>query len=300
MFGIFNINKPPHLTSRDVVNRVCRAAGTRNVGHAGTLDPMATGVLIVCVGPATRLVSFVQQLHKSYLADFQLGVESTTEDSFGQVSEVENAPGLDQSQIRDVLPEFVGQIQQVPPAFSALKVEGKRAYKLARSGAKVKLNARQVTIHELELIDFQYPECKLRIECGSGTYIRSLGRDIARRLGTGAIMTKLVRTAVGGFSIDDSVPLVEIEREPQRHLLSPLVGVQDLPQCVIDAEKIKLIANGCFLKQVYVAQRTPITENTNTVVATDSAGRLIAVFERFDQENFKPKINFAHIWRDAN
>ncbi len=156
-----------------------------------------------------------------------------------------------------------------------------------------------MTVHELELVEFDFPGFKLRIECGSGTYIRSLGRDIARRLETGAVMTKLVRTAIGPFSIADSVSLELIEQEPERHLLSPLVCLQEFPRCVVDASQIELITNGGFLKQTWVEQQIPFAKNTQTLIATDSQQRLIAVFERFDQNNFKPKINFSHYWRAA-
>lgn len=299
MFGIININKPPHLTSRDVVNRVCRAVGLQKVGHAGTLDPMAVGVLIVCVGPATRLVTYIHQFPKTYVADFQLGVESSTEDKYGQLNEIADAPELNLPTLQAVLPGFVGHIQQVPPAFSALKLGGKPAYHLARQGAKVELDARHVTIYELEVLEFDYPDFKLRIQCGSGTYVRSLGRDIARRLGTAAIMTKLIRTAVGDFAIDDAVSIEVFENEPCSHLQSPLNCLPKFPQCVVDATQIEQIANGRLFNQMDLARQTPNADSATTLVAIDSAGKLIAVFERFDQNNFKPKINFANYWRQA-
>ena len=199
MFGFLNLNKPAGVTSRDVVNQVQRLVRPEKVGHAGTLDPLATGVLVVCVGRATRLTEYVQRMPKHYSATFLFGRQSDTEDIDGQVIELADPPQPKRDQIEATLPKFLGEIQQVPPAYSALKVEGRRAYDLARRGEDVQLAARPVVIYELRIVAYEYPELRLDIVCGSGTYVRSLGRNIARTVGTQAVMSALVRTAIGNF-----------------------------------------------------------------------------------------------------
>ncbi len=175
MFGILNLDKPPGLTSRDAVNGVQRLAYPNKVGHAGTLDPLATGVLVVCLGKATRLIEFVQQQPKHYLAEFDLGLTSDTEDIEGDVRQMDDAAPVSYEDIRNALPRFVGQIMQRPPAYSALKIKGRRAYKLARRGETVELAPRPINVYSLKLVHFHYPRVTLDIVCGSGTYVRSLG-----------------------------------------------------------------------------------------------------------------------------
>ena len=180
MFGFLNINKPPHFTSRGAVNAIQKLIKPTRVGHAGTLDPLATGVLVLCVGPATRLTRFIQDQPKVYLAEFELGVTSDTEDRYGEKSIVPFASEISAEALADVLPSFTGKILQRPPAFSALKVQGKRAYTLARQGKDVQLKPREIEVYDLQLVNFSFPKFQLRIRCGSGTYVRSLGRDIAK------------------------------------------------------------------------------------------------------------------------
>ena len=185
-FGILNVDKPTGITSRDAVNRVERLFGKVKCGHAGTLDPLATGVLVICVGPATRLIQYVQRLPKQYRAVFQLGRESVTDDVEGEVELVAGAPEPTRAEIEAALPQFLGDILQRPPAHSAIKVDGQRAYDLARRGEEFELPARTISIYRLEVLRYEYPELELAIECGSGTYVRSLGRDLAAALGTAA------------------------------------------------------------------------------------------------------------------
>lgn len=200
MLGFLNVHKPIGCTSRDVVNTIQRLLRPEKVGHAGTLDPLASGVLVVAVGGATRLIEWVQQQSKVYEGSFRFGVFSPTDDLEGELTE--NAgPIPTRSQIEAILPQFTGQIQQVPPVFSAIKVDGKRAFDLARKGREVELESRPVMIYSLELLDYNAPDLKLRVHCGAGTYIRSLGRDIAHALGTQAVMTSLCRTSIGGFEL---------------------------------------------------------------------------------------------------
>ncbi|HEX2475883.1 MAG TPA: tRNA pseudouridine(55) synthase TruB, partial [Lacipirellulaceae bacterium] len=226
LFGILSINKPSGCTSRDVVNRVERVVCPAKAGHAGTLDPLASGVLVICVGKATRLIQYVQQLQKQYLATFLLGHYSDTDDAEGEVCALSDAPIPHRVQVEQVLPRFLGDIQQRPPAYSAIKSGGRRAYQLARQGSAPELAARAVTIHSIRVERYDYPELMLTIECGSGTYVRALGRDIAAALGTAAVMTALRRTAIGQFCVEDAIALenLSLESLPKR-LESPLAAV---------------------------------------------------------------------------
>ena len=242
MFGLLNLNKPAGVTSRDVVNRVERLVRPAKVGHAGTLDPLATGVLVVGVGPATRLVEYVQRMPKTYCGTFLLGRTSNTEDIEGQVRELPDPPQPTKGAICEAMLRFVGTIDQVPPAFSALKLRGQRAYDLARRGQPVELAARPVEVFSLELVSYAYPELTLLVRCGSGTYVRSLGRDLARSLGSDAVMSALRREAIGPFSIDSSLECESLTIATiQLHLLSPLLALGDLPRIdVTDAEARRL------------------------------------------------------------
>jgi tRNA pseudouridine55 synthase len=286
MFGLLNLIKPPRLTSRDVVNRVQRIAGGAKVGHAGTLDPLATGVLIVCIGPATRLIEYVQRMPKRYRGTFLLGRTSDTEDTEGQVIAIESASQPTEDQLRAVLPRFVGEIDQMPPAFSALKVQGRRAYALARSGQRVDLAARRIVIHELRLLHYDYPEFLIDIACGSGTYVRSLGRDIARALGTGAVMSALVRTAIGGFRLDDAVDLESLTAENlASKLLSPLLAVADLPQITVSDDQRRRLSQGLTIDDCGTADRSELA-------VIDAAGRLCSIVAPRENGQLGPIRNF--------
>jgi tRNA pseudouridine55 synthase len=226
-----NLNKPPGMSSRGAVDIVARAAGTGRVGHAGTLDPLASGVLIVCIGWATRLVSYVQQLRKRYRAEFRLGCVSDTDDATGEIREMPEANPPTPTAIEAALAPFVGRIRQIPPSHSAVHVGGRRAYHLARRGEAVELAPREVEVHRLELTDYAYPRLELDIECGSGTYVRSIGRDLGQALGCGALMTALERLAIGDFRIENAVdPAALTSSNLESFLLPPLAAVAHLPQ----------------------------------------------------------------------
>lgn len=244
-FGLLNIDKPAGMTSRKVVDHVARLVRPAKAGHAGTLDPLATGVLVVCVGPATRLISFIQQQPKGYRAGFLLGRTSNTDDVEGEIVETPGAEAVTREQVEQALPHFVGRIEQVPPQFSAVHVGGKRAYQLARKGADFELPAKVVEVHRLTLKTFDYPELDLEIECGSGTYIRSIGRDLGRLLGCGAVMSRLERTRVGPFSVETAVQLDDLT--PGRidaELLPASLAVDPLPRHTCDVQAMQALKNG--------------------------------------------------------
>jgi len=208
---IFAVYKPIGPTSHDVVNRVRRATGERRVGHAGTLDPLACGVLVVAVGrESTKQISKIVESEKEYLASIHLGQSSTTDDAEG---EKKAGPIIEpplKVEIEKVLQKFCGEIEQVPPIFSAIKVGGQTAYKLARQGKSLELKARTVLIKKIELIEYNWPELQIKVITGPGVYIRSLARDIGQILGTTAYMSALERTRVGQFTKAESIPLDKI------------------------------------------------------------------------------------------
>ena len=212
--GLVVVDKPAGITSHDVVARVRRLAGTRKVGHAGTLDPMATGVLVLGVDRATRLLGHLMLTDKAYDATVRLGVATTTDDAEGEVVSTASAAGLDEGTVRATLAEFVGDLLQVPTAVSAIKVDGKRAYQRVRDGEQVELAPRPVTVHELVVRDVRRDgdavDVDLSMRCSSGTYVRAIARDAGARLGVGGHLTALRRTAVGPYGLDVARTLDEL------------------------------------------------------------------------------------------
>ena len=243
--GLLNLNKPVGMTSRQAVDIVHRLSRPAKAGHAGTLDPLAQGVLVVCAGSATRLIGYVQRMRKQYLGTFLLGRTSVTEDIEGQVTELPDAPVPTHAQIEAAARRFLGRIEQRPPAFSALKIQGRPAYKLARQGKPVELAPRPVEIFRIEIKRYEYPELVLEIDCGGGTYIRSLGRDLAQALGTGAVMSALVRTSIGGFHVAEAIDPSRLTRDNWHAFLQPpLRAVEYLPRVPLSAEEAVRLRNG--------------------------------------------------------
>lgn len=202
--GFLNIDKPSGCTSHDVVNTVRRLLGQRRVGHAGTLDPLATGVLVLGVGHGTRLIEYLAATRKTYRADIRLGRTTTTDDSAGEVLQ-ERPVHADAAGVRAALQQFTGTIAQVPPAFAAVHVAGTRAYVRARRGEAVAPAPRQVTIHRLDVLALQLPRLTIEVECSTGTYVRALARDLGEALGCGAHLAALTRTRVGSFALQDAI-----------------------------------------------------------------------------------------------
>jgi tRNA pseudouridine55 synthase len=209
--GILNINKPPGKTSVSIVAMVKRLSGERRVGHAGTLDPAATGVLPICLGRGTRVIEFLVDTTKIYLARIELGTATDTYDSSGQITQQGDSSGVNQPQLESALDSFRGSIEQTPPMYSAVKHHGQPLYKLARAGIQVERKSRPTKIHRLELISWQPPIVTVEIECGKGTYIRSLAHDLGQSLGCGAHLKSLVRTRCGLFDIKDAISIIRLE-----------------------------------------------------------------------------------------
>lgn len=281
-FGLLNIAKPAGMTSRDVVDWVQRLVRPAKAGHAGTLDPLATGVLIVCVGRATRLVPLIQEMRKTYRATFLLGRTSDSDDVEGTIIETPDVSPPTREQVQAVLPEFVGRIHQRPPAYSAVKVAGRRAYALARKGQAVDLAIRPVDVYRLDLLRYEYPELELEIECGSGTYVRSIGRDLGERLGCGAVMSALQRTAIGPFMLDSAAHIEDVTAEslPQL-LLPPTAATVNLPQASVNPADVRAMTNGRSVPLSGVGiEGSPVAESSAVLVAVlDDAGALVALAE---------------------
>lgn len=206
-FGFLNINKPFGITSHDVVAKIRRTFKLKKVGHAGTLDPLATGVLVVCVGDATRLSDYVMHSQKTYAAQVKFGEATTTYDAEGKITTQKEASHITLADIEAILPQFTGEIQQIPPMYSALKKDGKKLYDLARAGETIALDPRPVTIYQLKITQFNAPIAHIEIQCGSGTYIRSLAHDMGQVLGVGAHLAGLIRVSSGAFDLSESYDL---------------------------------------------------------------------------------------------
>lgn len=246
MFGFFAIDKPAGPTSHDIVAGVRRRLGRGvKVGHAGTLDPFAQGVLVVCVGRATRLADYVQAQPKRYRAVVRLGATSTTDDPEGEIMPVQFAAPPDEADVRRVVVTFVGKIDQVPPAHSAVHVDGQRAYKLARAGKDVALAGRRVVIHSIDVLRWDWPRLALDIRCGSGTYIRALARDIGAALQTGGYCEALTRSAVGVFELARAVAPDALEAD--RDLLGPTLALGDMPRVVMNESQRARLRNGSLI-----------------------------------------------------
>jgi tRNA pseudouridine55 synthase len=244
--GVLCLNKPTGMTSRAVVDRVVRPLGRKvKVGHAGTLDPLASGVLVVCVGAATRLIEYVQRQAKTYRTVVLLGARSDTHDADGTVTADPHAYAPTADAVAAVVGSQVGTIFQKPPEFSALKVEGRRAYDLARAGESVNLAPRPVTIHKIEIRSYDWPRLELEVECEGGTYIRSIARDVGEALGCGGLVEVLVRTRIGAFSIVDALDPLTLSAATIRALIRPAAeAVTQLPSVPITAEQVADVARG--------------------------------------------------------
>jgi tRNA pseudouridine55 synthase len=245
--GFVNVLKPPGMTSHDVVQVARRLLGTRRVGHTGTLDPAAAGVLVLAIGPATRLAEFIEGADKSYRAEITLGVTTDTLDAEGQVASRQSAAGVTEAALRDVLGGLTGTIEMRPPAHSAISVGGRRLYELARAGEAVQAPLREVKVHELALMQFTPGEAAtalLDVVCSKGTYVRSLAGMIGERLGCGAHLSMLLRTRVGPHTIAQAVTLEELAAAPQEHLVPIAQALAHLPQVRLGPEAVEILRHG--------------------------------------------------------
>ncbi len=247
--GIIIINKAIGLTSHDVVSRVRKLLHQRRVGHTGTLDPLASGVLPICVGQGTRVAEYLSEDGKAYQAEIIFGTVTDTYDAEGAVLRTADTSTLSLARIKEILPAFNGPQMQIPPRYSAIKIQGQPAYKRVRAGEEVTLEPRAVTIHHLEVLQWQAPRLTLAIGCSKGTYIRSLAYDLGERLGCGAYLAALVRTRSGPFSLKESITLEQlaeaIERgNASRYILPPDSALQQYPALILPTATIERVQHG--------------------------------------------------------
>jgi tRNA pseudouridine55 synthase len=279
--GLLNVNKPLGITSHDVVDRVRRASGVRRVGHAGTLDPAASGVLLVCLGQATRVSEYLMEGRKRYDAQIRLGVSTDSGDSEGEIVCQAKEVNTTQQEIEQALRLFLGPMDQIPPMHSALKHKGTPLYELARRGIEVERTPRPVEIHNLQLIDWTPPLLRLEVQCSKGTYIRALARDLGEALGVGAHLQSLVRLASGPFTLDRAVSLTTVEDSFAKGYWPRILHRLDeallhFEAVIVDQETERKIRQGQRVKGLQ-------PRNAPFCRAYSSTGRFIALL-RYDQE----------------
>ncbi len=278
--GFLNINKPENITSHGVAQKLKSILGTRRIGHAGTLDPFATGVLVIAIDKSTKLMEYLVNDTKEYVADFILGMETDTHDRTGKQTNISKITSIPLSEIRTALKKFTGEIEQIPPMYSAIKIKGKKLYELARAGKEIEREARKITISELEIIEYHYPLLKVKINCSSGTYIRSLAHDIGKILGCGAYVNDLMRTKSGNFNIEESVPLEAITRDSINKYLIPSGKAIDLPSFIANPDQISHIKMGQPIKCELKDQR---------VIAIDPSKNILSILEKNPDLMYYPK-----------
>jgi tRNA pseudouridine55 synthase len=293
--GLVVVDKPPGGTSHDVVARCRRIFAQRRIGHAGTLDPDATGVLLVGLGQATRLLQFLSGLPKRYSAEVVMGVATSTLDSSGQVTGRWDMSAVDLAEARAAAATLTGDILQVPPMVSALKVGGRRLHELARAGVEVERPPRPVRVSKFEVLDRSSgdpgPVFEIDVECSSGTYVRSLAADLGSLLGGGAHLRRLRRHAVGPFTVEDAVSLEQLAVAPSGHLLPPAQALRGMPRAVVDDEVAATVAHGRVLPLSLLTSTGAPTSGPWAVV--DARGGLLAVYQSHRGDWAKPAVVLA-------
>ena len=290
--GIINVNKPPGITSMDVIRRIRRASGLRRVGHSGTLDPLASGVMVVALGVGTRLLEYVTEFNKSYAAKIELGKSTDTYDGEGETIKSELEVIVSDSDVRSAIQTFKGTQSQIPPMHSAIKVDGIKLYDLARKGITIDRAPRIVNLYDAYISNFKSPELELQITCSKGFYVRTLANDLGIRLGCGAYLKKLVRTSVGKFKIEDSLNLDFIEFNLQKNkskiLLQKLETALDpIPKLRLDFDTTQKVQNGISIP---AEGSHKAAKNSSISMALSEEGRLVAIM-RFEEEGliWKPE-----------
>ena len=248
--GVLVVDKPIGLTSHDVVQVIRRGTNIRRAGHTGTLDPRASGVLVVLIGPAVRLSEYVSASDKRYQATIRLGSSTDTYDADGVVTQSNvSVDSITEEQFTEALEQFIGEIEQVPPPYSAIKVKGKRAYEMAREGEEFDLAPRKIQVYSLEVLEWAPPEVVIDVYCSSGTYVRSLANDLGNTLGCGAHLVGLRRTKSGRFTLRDAVPLRRLQEgfdagDWYRHLIPAAEALADWPMVELNSDSVELIRHG--------------------------------------------------------
>jgi tRNA pseudouridine55 synthase len=286
--GILVVDKPVGLTSHDVVEIIRRGTNIRRAGHTGTLDPRASGVLVVLVGPAVRLSEFVSASDKRYQAILRLGSTTDTFDAEGRFTQQPSAPvNVTEEQFEEVLKRFIGEIEQVPPPYSAVKVHGRKAYEMAREGEEVSLEPRKIQVHHLEVLEWALPEVVIDVHCSSGTYVRSLANDVGATLGCGAYLVGLRRTKSGRFSLREAIPLRKLQEaftagNWAQYLIPAAEALAEWPGVELNADEVEEVKHGHRVKAAADAQ-------PGLVRGVSMAGELIAIMNLAAAEDGTPE-----------
>ncbi len=261
MNGVLLVDKPAGMTSHDVVNRIRKVAHLRRVGHTGTLDPAATGLLVLCLGRATRLVEFLTRADKTYEGILRLGIETDSYDLDGTILRKQTVPELTRENIQEICNHFIGEIIQYPPMVSAVKVKGERLYKIARRGEQVERPPRRVYIHDFTVQEYEPPDASFVLRCGSGVYARALCHDVGKLVGCGGVLAALRRTRVGIHQVDDAVKLEHLNEpdDVKRYLLKPS-QVLDMPIAMVSNRAEKQVLSGCMIRREHLVDPSPIQE----------------------------------------
>ncbi len=284
MNGIINVYKEKDFTSHDVVAVVRKILGQKKVGHTGTLDPQAEGVLPVCVGKATKLSDYIMSSDKTYVAEVTLGITTTTQDHTGEITK-KTPVKFDENEIANVIKCFAGELFQMPPMYSAIKVNGKKLYELAREGEEIERKARKIFIERINIINFAPPDrFTIEVVCSKGTYIRTLCADIGEKLGCGAHMSKLLRTRSGSFELKNAVKLNEIEEAMSNGQIENVIipmseAVKGYKKIIVDGKADKFLYNGCKIYDYFFKVQSDAIAEGETVTGFDSNGKFVGMFK---------------------
>lgn len=277
MNGILIVNKPQDFTSRDVVNKIGGILRTKKIGHTGTLDPIATGVLVICIGNTTKLCEVLTSENKEYIATIKLGIKTDTLDTTGEIIERKDF-NITESQIKEVLSSFLGQSTQVTPIYSAVKVNGKKLYEYAREGIKVELPNREINITNIELISFNNDEIVFKTTVSKGTYIRALIDDICKKLNTVGTMSSLIRTKQGNFNIEDSYTIEDIENGNYK-LITIEEALSTLESITIEEDTYNKVKNGAIIDKIF----------KNDIANLVYKDKIVAIYQTYHSDNSKAK-----------
>lgn len=286
--GVLVVDKPVGMTSHDVVQVIRNGTGLRRAGHTGTLDPRASGVLVILVGPAVRLSEYVSASDKRYQAIIRLGGTTDTFDAEGKVTPSKDPLNITEAQFEEALKSFVGEIEQTPPPYSAVKVRGRKAYEMARQGEEVNLEPRKITVHHLEVLEWTPPEVVIDVHCSSGTYVRSLANDLGEKLGCGAYLVGLRRTKSGRFTLRDSVPLRKLQEafaagNWYQYLIPAAEALGDWPAVELNPDEVEGVRHGHRVK----AKEADTVHQRVRGVSTQ--GELVALMELATGEDGSPE-----------
>lgn len=290
MDGIFNIYKEKGFTSHDVVAIVRRTIHMKKVGHTGTLDPDAEGVLPVCVGKATKLSDVIMDGRKSYRAMLRLGITTTTEDASGEVLETKEVD-FNEDKIREVVASFIGRLEQVPPMYSAVKVNGKKLYELAREGKEIERKSRTIEVYDIRIRQFLPPDrVEIDVDCSKGTYIRTLCSDIGKALGCGGHMAELLRTRTGAFSLENAIKLDELkalaeQEKAEEVLLTMEEALEDFPMVKVSEKSQKFLYNGGKIQERFLTEKPAVLTEGEIVATYDHENNLVGLYEIKKEEN---------------